>query len=150
MGALVCRLVIFCARMRCILFLGLLGLSLSAVAADPPLVLTAEQWAVPRSGDSLRRMTAVAAAMRRLQAIPHGRLLIRYPGGDEGTLWATELRAWLVSLGLASARIELVPGSPDPDKIELQVRSAPGMSARTETRAVALSALPKTGSEARP
>ncbi|HID49327.1 MAG TPA: hypothetical protein EYP40_06925 [Chromatiales bacterium] len=59
--------------------------------------------------------------MQNLRATPGGRLLLRYPGGDAGTLWMNELRSWLVSLGVPSHRIETVPGSPDTGIIELEV-----------------------------
>lgn len=101
----------------------LFGLCLCAQATAAPLVLNAEQWAVPRRGEVVRRMPAIADAMRQLEATPASRLILRYPGGDEGSLWANELRAWLVSLGLSSARIELVPGSRSADSIELVVRA---------------------------
>lgn len=48
-------------------------------------------------------------------------LKIKYPGGDEGTLWVNELRSWLIALGLSSERIELIPGSAISTTIELEV-----------------------------
>jgi len=100
----------------------LLGLSLSAPALGAPLVLDAEQWAVPRGGEVILGMAPISKAMRQLDQQRGSSLLIRYPGGDEGSLWANELRAWLVALGLSSRRIELVPGSHSAQTIELEVR----------------------------
>lgn len=99
-----------------------------AAAADSPLILTAGEWAVPRSGAGVLGMKAVAQAMRQLDARSGSRLVIRYPGGDEGSLWASELQAWLVSLGLASQRIERVPGSGSRQRIELSVLTPAGLS----------------------
>jgi hypothetical protein len=90
-------------------------------ALETSHILTAEQWAVPRNVESIIQMPALASAMAELQATPGGRLLIRYPGGDAGTLWMTELHSWLVSLGLSSADMERVPGSPNSQVIELEV-----------------------------
>jgi len=87
----------------------------------PAGILTAEQWAVPRNVETIIQMPALASAMAELQATPGGRLLIRYPGGDAGTLWMTELHSWLVSLGLSSADMERVPGSANSQVIELEV-----------------------------
>lgn len=109
--------------MRYLVLLLSLIVSPAAVAADSPLILSASEWAIPRSGDSVLHMAAVSQAMRRLDAQSGSRLVIRYPGGDEGSLWANELQAWLVSLGLASKRIERIPGSGDPQRIELSVLS---------------------------
>ena len=90
-------------------------------ALDTSHILTAEQWAVPRDVEAIIQMPALASAMAELQATPGGRLLIRYPGGDAGTLWMTELHSWLVSLGLSSADMERVPGSANSQVIELEV-----------------------------
>lgn len=109
-------------RILPLLFLTVLSLPLPSLAEGPIYVLTAGQWAVPRSGERLLRLPAVVDAVEALDpARAGGRLRIHYPGGDEGTLWARELRAWLVALGLGSERIELVPGSSAPDRLELTV-----------------------------
>jgi len=83
--------------------------------------LPAAEWAQPRHGEWLVRQPALAAAVNALQQQPEAHLLIRYPGGDEGVLWADELQAWLVALGVASRRIEQIPGSGAADRIELEV-----------------------------
>jgi hypothetical protein len=90
-------------------------------ALETSHTLTAEQWAVPRNVETIIQMPALASAMAELQATPGGRLLIRYPGGDAGTLWMIELHSWLVSLGLSSDDMERVPGSPNSQIIELEV-----------------------------
>lgn len=84
--------------------------------------LTHEQWAVPKRAETILVMPAIAKVLADLQTTPKGQLLIRYPGGDEGTLWAHELRSWLVSLGISSSNIELRPGSVDASIIELVVQ----------------------------
>jgi hypothetical protein len=104
------------------LLLGLLLVPVGMVQAlDTSHILTAEQWAVPRNVQTIIQMPALAGAMAELQATPGGRLLIRYPGGDAGTLWMNELHSWLVSLGLSSADMERVPGSANSQVIELEV-----------------------------
>jgi len=113
------------------LLLGLLLVPVGMVQAlDTSHILTAEQWAVPRNVESIIQMPALAAAMAELQATPGGRLLIRYPGGDAGTLWMNELHSWLVSLGLSTADMERVPGSANSQVIELEV--LPSVSTRVE------------------
>ncbi len=103
---------------RAVFLLPLVALWTSAVA--DPLAITAEEWSRPRSGEALVDHPAVSNAVRSLLDEPDARLEVRYPGGDEGNLWALEVRAWLVALGIASDRIELVPGSSQPDLVELQ------------------------------
>jgi hypothetical protein len=94
-----------------------------AVSADPAYIITAEQWAVPRSAEVLLKMPALRTAIQTMQATPGNRLLIRYPGGDEGALWMSELRSWLISLGVSSQKIESVPGS-EVNQIELDIISS--------------------------
>lgn len=53
--------------------------------------------------------------------MPNARLLVRYPGGDRGSRWAQELQNWLISLGVPSIDLEMMPGSADVDIIELEI-----------------------------
>lgn len=107
--------------MKSILFLVALCAPLAGLASTPVQRLTSDQWAVPRSADAVISMPALANTMQALRETAGGRLLLRYPGGDAGTLWMNELRSWLVSLGVPSEMIETVPGSPDEQVIELEV-----------------------------
>lgn len=101
----------------------LLTFSAATALASSPMYLTAVEWAQPRNGLSITRYPALSQAMTELQ--DGQRLQLRYPGGDEGSLWAHELQAWLVALGLSSERIELLPGSGRADAIELRVVGTP-------------------------
>ncbi len=103
---------------RSLLF-ALLLIAANAAAEDSPLFITAAEWAQPRTGTAVMHYPALATAVARLQA--GQRLQLLYPGGDEGSLWASELQAWLVALGLPSQRIELLPGSSREDAIEVRI-----------------------------
>lgn len=84
--------------------------------------ISAEEWARPRSGEMLTQMAPLRDAVRQWMDQPQAALVIRYPGGEEGGLWAGELRSWLVALGVSAERIELWPGSSRADAVELEVR----------------------------
>jgi hypothetical protein len=99
----------------------LLLLGPSVVPAAESWQLSALEWAQPRHGEWLVTQPALAGAVGALQQQPDSRLMIRYPGGDEGVLWAEELQAWLVALGIASSRIERIPGSGAADRIQLEI-----------------------------
>lgn len=99
----------------------LLAIAELAYAGDNAHILTAQQWNVPRQASSILSMPALQRAMQEYQSEQASQLLIKYPGGDEGTLWAYELRGWLISLGVASAHIELIPGSANPDQLEISI-----------------------------
>ena len=90
-------------------------------AADDSEKLSQAQWNVPRSATTIIQMTPIQNTIRKYQAKDGTRIQIRFAGGDEGTLWVYELRSWLVSLGIPSADIELIPGASDPAQLELSV-----------------------------
>ncbi len=96
--------------------------SVTLWASEDQLRVTAEEWAQPRSGETLLRHPALAEVVRQLQERDAAVLEIRYPGGDSGSLWARELQAWLVALGIESSRIRLRPGSEAADQLQLRIR----------------------------
>lgn len=85
------------------------------------LSLHREQWSGPRDGARILAIPVLRQTMSTLAQYPKASLLIRYPGGEDGIIWVSELEAWLVALGLESSRIEIRPGSPSADIIELEV-----------------------------
>lgn len=85
-------------------------------------IITAATWAQPRHGEWLLQQEGIATAVRALQRSPDARLQLRHPGGDEGALWAGELEAWLIALGVPSSRIDSIPGSASADSIQLHVQ----------------------------
>lgn len=110
-----------------VLFVLQFGMVVVVQAQDVKVfVLKASDWNVPRTSEAILAMPALHETMILYNKDPKSQIRIHYPGGDEGTLWVTELRSWLVSLGLASRHIELLPGSRDPGQIELEV-STPGV-----------------------
>lgn len=120
-----------CTRTLALLFfLSQTGLTVAA-GKDKPVhfILTQQQWSVPRTAESVLAMPAIHKVMNSLiQNKQSGNnqysLLIRYSGGEVGMLWASELKGWLVSLGLASAYIELQPGSLNVQEIELSTNKS--------------------------
>ena len=107
--------------MKTLILYGFLLIISASSFADNVELLHANEWSVPKQTATLLAMPAISKSMQKLQNNEHSILKIKYPGGDEGTLWANELRSWLVALGLSSKRIELVPGSAISTTIELEV-----------------------------
>jgi hypothetical protein len=94
-------------------------------------IITADDWARPRTGESLVEMPALKRTVRDYLGPTSGqtdrrgqRILIRHPRGEEGVLWAEELRGWLVALGVPFADIDVSPDSTRIDAIELAVIGA--------------------------
>ena len=94
---------------------------LAPLQAEQEMVLSKVEWTIPKTAEAVLAMPVLQEAMGKLQGSERSRLKIFYPGGDEGSLWAIELRGWLVSLGLESDRIKLISGSQYPDRLQLQI-----------------------------
>jgi len=90
-------------------------------AAGRVWLLGADDWARPRDGAVMVQMPPLSEVVEAWVRQPDQRLVLRYPGGEEGLLWANELRSWLVALGIPSSHQELVAGSNQPDQIELEL-----------------------------
>ena len=103
----------------------LVSLAPAVEAVSAPVTISAIEWARPRHGEAITRLPGLAGVVRDLLDSPEKRLLIHYPGGEEGMLWAEELRSWLVALGIDSSRIEMLPGTASPDAIELNIGESP-------------------------
>ena len=100
----------------------LIGNLTPGYAQEPDaFILKFSEWNIPRTSETILAMPALSQTVQAYNKHPKARIQIRYPGGDEGTLWAAELRSWLVALGIASQHIELLPGSRAPGQLELQV-----------------------------
>jgi hypothetical protein len=98
----------------------LCALSVSANTARI-FVLSADDWARPRSGTVIAEFDALRAAVSYWDKVDNGLILVRYPGEDSGEFWAAELRDWLISLGVPSDHIRLVAGTQAADEIRLLV-----------------------------
>jgi len=94
----------------------------AAGRAEAAWRLDAATWLQPRSGAAVVTMEPVSQAVRAWRRHANGTLLIRYPGGEEGELWAAALHDWLVALGIPSRRMRIVPGGA-PGRLALEVVS---------------------------
>lgn len=103
----------------------LLALPMAHAEQDGVFVLSNAEWNIPRTTQSVIAIPAIRQAVQAYEATSLATIQLRYAGGDEGTLWANELRSWLVALGIASADIDLLPGARDPGQLELRVVSSP-------------------------
>jgi hypothetical protein len=83
--------------------------------------LSADTWAQPRDGRSVAQMEPLPELAAAWFRQPAQRIVVRYPGGEEGLLWAHELRSWLIALGIPGADQELVAGSHQADRIEIEL-----------------------------
>ncbi len=104
-----------------IIFLMTIFSSINVFAQSEGVKLSSESWETHRHGESILKNEAIANVIIEWLSKPQLSLEIRYPGGEEGELWVEELRDWLVSLGIPSSVIQLVPGSEAKDIINMSV-----------------------------
>lgn len=107
---------------KSIIFAVLLAVALPLKANSSRIfTLSADEWARPRSGAVIAEFGALRAAVSYWEKGLDAVILIRHPGEDSGEIWASELRDWMISLGVPSDYITLVSGSQAPDEIKLIV-----------------------------
>lgn len=97
-------------------------------AGQLDVIITAEQWAIPRHGESMLKMDSLSQLLNEWQKNNQQMIEISYPGGENGELWLRELKDWLIALGVSSARIKSIAGSGAKDIIKLTVFSTGGMN----------------------
>lgn len=83
--------------------------------------LSADAWARPRAGQVIPDMEPVRLAVAYWETGTDAAIMLSYPGEDSGELWASELRDWLISLGVPSDYILLSPGLQAEDEIQILV-----------------------------
>lgn len=93
--------------------------STASPAAEFSVVLKAEQWDMPRHGESLIKQSELGKMVHYWMDHPDQVIEIRYPGGEEGEVWVQELMDWLVALGIPSSAMTHLPGSGAEDLINL-------------------------------
>lgn len=80
-----------------------------------------DAWPTIQRGIQVTQYAPLARVVNEFDRSPEASLVILYPGGEAGQAWATEIRDWLVALGVPSRRIALRPGSGVPGALGLQV-----------------------------
>lgn len=83
--------------------------------------VTADMWMQPRSGQVMLQMAPVHAAVLDWMKHPGSKLMILHSGDDVGSLWASEVQDWLVSLGIPSSDIVKQVSGQDENSVTLQV-----------------------------
>ena len=91
--------------------LALTGLLMATgTAAQADARLHADDWNHPRSGSMVRQLEPVRETVQAWNRQPEKLIVIRYPGGEQGELWAGELQDWLVALGVPSSQLRRLAG----------------------------------------
>lgn len=91
-------------------------------AGSDSFSISADQWALPRSGAALLKLAPLRTAVQDWVAHPDARIVVVHAGSDVGNLWAGELADWLVALGVPSDHVQKqVSADQGEDSITLRV-----------------------------
>ncbi len=83
--------------------------------------LSADLWASPRTAERVSKMNSVRTMVQTWQKQPQRILDIYYPGGEEGIIWANELKDWLIALGIPAEKIQTHPGNDSEDQLTMSI-----------------------------
>lgn len=76
----------------------------------------------PRDGKGIVSMPVLKKSVLAWRGQSDLNLVIHYPGGEEGMLWAKELQDWLVALGVPSSHIQTISGHSREDAVTIELR----------------------------
>lgn len=108
-------------KSACITCLFALAWGGASAAYAGSYTITPELWMQPRSGAVMLQMPPVHAAVNDWMRHPGSHLVILHSGDDMGSLWASEVRDWLVSLGIPSKDIRERVSGQDENSVTLMV-----------------------------
>ena len=111
-------------RVACLLVV-LAGAGTDAALGATSWELGAAEWARPRSGAALTGMAPLPSVVRAWSESEGRDIAILHAGGEEGELWARELRDWLVALGVPGDHVRLAVGGVGPSRLVLELRDSP-------------------------
>ncbi len=89
--------------------------------ADFEVQIAHYEWPQNPSVDEVLQIPQLRSALIRYDEMEEAVLIIRHPGGDQGSAWAVALRDSIVSLGIRKSEIVLEPGSGVPETLLLIV-----------------------------
>ena len=107
---------------RIALLVALLGMA--GVRADAECAVSAAEWSRPRSAAMVRALPGVRECVRAWLADRKRHVVLVSTPDEEGRLWASELRDWLVALGVPSAAVELRAVGVDKERLVLRLETA--------------------------
>lgn len=90
--------------------------------AEQQFLLSEEKWSRPRSATVVKNYPVVQKLVHSwLKDTQQQRIELRYPGGEEGSLWAEEVKDWLIAMGIPSHKLDTYPGHPQQGEVALVV-----------------------------
>jgi hypothetical protein len=95
----------------------------SATSTAQSLTISAEQWTATAGAQALVHLPGVGDLMAMFERQPQGALVIYHATHDQAARRAELLRAWLVALGVPSARIALERDTRLGEALSLEVRA---------------------------
>lgn len=94
---------------------------LSAAPAWATEYISRQEWPEIQRAIQVTQYARIAGIVNEFDRTEGSHIVILHPGGAAGHDWATEIRDWLVALGIPGRMIALRPGSGVPGAVGLQV-----------------------------
>jgi len=95
----------------------------TALSSEKSIKLSVNDWGELNSSKEILAIRPLASIMQKLTLKPDKKLYVLYPGDDNGSKWAYDLRGWLISLGLKSDRIVMSSDSYQENIIEIKIQN---------------------------
>lgn len=101
----------------------LLLVAATSRAAVSEEVVAAGKWEAPTTVEEAAARPALNRTLAAYLAEPGRWIRLAHAGGAEGSAWAQEMRAWLITLGIPANRIQIDPGMTEPARLSLTVHA---------------------------
>ena len=113
----------YCLSMSSLLrYCTLLMLCSSSAIAEQQFLLSEAEWSRPRSASGVKNYPATQQLIKAWLKAPKQQYIeLRYPGGEAGSLWAQEIKDWLVAMGIPSDKLQIYPGHPQQGEVALVI-----------------------------
>lgn len=86
-------------------------------------VVAAGDWKAPATVEEAAARPALNRTLSAYLAEPGRWVRLAHAGGAEGSAWAQDMRAWLITLGIPANRIRIDPGMTEPARLSLTVHA---------------------------
>jgi len=84
-------------------------------------ILNHSEWPEYVNGTNIAALPQINQILSRFEEDEKISIEIRYPSGDSGRQWAESLGQWLVTFGVPTRYLELLPGSGAADRLVISL-----------------------------
>jgi hypothetical protein len=82
-------------------------------------IIEKNQWPEYVNGINISNLPQVQQVLSGFEENGRIKIIIRYPGGDDGIHWANQMYQWFIAFGVPGQYLSMEPGSGAPDQLLL-------------------------------